>query len=56
MATVGSGVIEIRLTVENEYRIFTVAKFEKAIYVLYVFLKKSRKTPQGDLEIARKRY
>ena len=29
MATVGSGVIEIRLTVENEYRIFTVAKFEK---------------------------
>lgn len=53
---IGAGAIEIRVKAENEYRIFTVAKFEYAIYVLHVFVKKSKKTPQGCVEIAKRRY
>ncbi len=56
MTSVGPGVIEIRLTVGSEYRIFTIAKLEDAIYVIHVFVKKTRKTPNSELEIARKRY
>lgn len=32
---VGSGVIEIRVHAEGEYRVFYVAKFEDAVYVLH---------------------
>ncbi len=56
MTGVGSGVMEIRIKAGNEYRIFTVAKFEEAIYVLHVFVKKSKKPPQAHIDIAKKRY
>jgi phage-related protein len=44
MSTVGKGVYEIRIRAEGAYRIFYVAQFEEAIYVLHVFQKKTQKT------------
>ena len=56
MPTVGSGVREIRIHILGEWRVLYVAKFQEAIYVLHVFQKKTRKTNQQDIELARKRY
>jgi len=56
LPTVGSGVIEIRVHAEGEYRVFYVAKFEDAIHVLHVFAKKTRKTSSLDVELGKKRY
>lgn len=56
MPAIGHGVREIRIHVMGEWRIIYVAKFEDAVYVLHSFQKKSRKTSQHDIEIARKRY
>jgi phage-related protein len=53
---VGAGVIEIRVHVEGEYRVFYVAKFEDAVYVLHVFIKKTRKPFPLDVELGKKRY
>jgi phage-related protein len=53
---VGSGVIEIRVHAEGEYRVFYVAKFEDAVYVLHVFAKKTRKASSLDVEPGNKRY
>jgi phage-related protein len=54
--TVGAGVIEIRVHAEGEYRVFYVAKFGDAVYVLHVFAKKTRKTSSLDVELGKKRY
>ncbi|MGH7623935.1 MAG: type II toxin-antitoxin system RelE/ParE family toxin [Gemmatimonadaceae bacterium] len=56
MSTVGAGTMEIRLHVGTEYRVFVVAKFDEAIYVLHAFEKKSQKTPQRDIDLAKRRY
>jgi phage-related protein len=56
MPLVGPGVVEIRVHAENEYRGFYLAKFEEAIYVLYVFAKKTQKTSSLDVELGKKRY
>lgn len=56
MPSIGQGAREIRIHVMGEWRIIYVAKFEDAVYVLHSFQKKSRKTSQHDIEIARKRY
>jgi phage-related protein len=56
MPLVGTGVIEIRVHAEGEYRVFYVAKFEEAVYVLHVFAKKTRKASSLDLELGKKRY
>jgi phage-related protein len=53
---VGTGVIEIRVHVEGEYRVFYAAKFEDAVYVLHVFAKKTRKASSLDIELGKKRY
>jgi phage-related protein len=55
MSSVGSGVQEIRVSTGREHRVFYIAKFEEAVYVLHAFEKKNRKTPKGDLELARLR-
>ena len=55
MTTVGPGVIEIRVHTRVERRIFYVAKFEEAVYVLHAFEKRTRQTPQPEIELARKR-
>jgi len=51
----GPGVREIRIHAENEYRIIYVAQLEEALYILHSFVKKTQKTPQRDLELARER-
>lgn len=56
MPDVGSGVIEIRVHADNEFRVFYVARFDEAIYVLHCFVKKSRKTPKADIDLGKKRY
>ena len=56
MSSIGRGVKEIRIHALGEWRIIYVAKFEDAVYVLHSFQKKTRKTSQHDIEMARKRY
>lgn len=56
MPTVGSGVYELRVRSEGAFRVFYVAKFTEAIYVLHAFEKKTRKTAGLDIEIGIKRY
>jgi phage-related protein len=61
MDTVGKGVHEIRVTTRGgsatiQHRVFYVAKFEEAVYVLHAFEKKSQKTSKHDIEIGRTRY
>lgn len=56
MKDVGAGAYEIRLHVSGEWRVIYVAKFSDAIYVLHAFQKKTQKTRQQDIEIARSRY
>jgi phage-related protein len=53
MPTVGPGVAEIRLHGETEHRIFYVAGFAEAVYVLHAFEKKTRKTSQHDIALGR---
>ncbi len=53
----GSGVKEIRIGEDNNiYRIMYVAKFAGRIYVLHSFQKKTLKTRQKDIDIAKARY
>lgn len=56
MTSVGPGVEEIRIRTGREHRVFYIAKFAEAEYVLHAFEKRSRKTPHQDLEIARSRF
>ncbi len=56
MPSIGRGVKEIRIHVLGEWRIIYVAKFEEAIYVLHSFQKKSRKTSEQDIDLAKLRY
>lgn len=56
MNTIGTGVKEIRIHEENEYRVLYIAKFAEAIYVLHAFTKKTQQTRKEDLELAAQRY
>jgi phage-related protein len=53
---VGPGVQEIRIHIDGEHRVFYVARFAEAVYVLHGFEKKRQRTPKRDLELARSRY
>lgn len=55
MTSIGSGVLEIRLRGQLEHRVFYVAKFAEAVYVLHAFQKKSQQTRRADLALARAR-
>ena len=55
VATVGPGVIEMRVRVGGAFRLVYIAKFAEAVYVLHVFQKKSQKTSPLDLAVARAR-
>jgi phage-related protein len=39
----------------GQYRAFVVQKTSRGILVLHVFAKKSRETPRGAIELARRR-
>jgi phage-related protein len=57
MPIIGQGAQEIRVRTEDEiYRVFYVAKFEEAVYVLHAFQKKTQKTDQQDIELGQQRY
>jgi phage-related protein len=57
MPTVGRGVREIRYRDDTgAYRAIYLATMADAVHVYHVFKKKTQKTTQHDLEIARKRY
>lgn len=53
---IGTGVKEIRIHEQNEYRVIYIAKFKGAVYVLHSFVKRTQKTSKHDLTLARNRY
>jgi phage-related protein len=55
MKAVGSGVYEIRIHTGTEHRVFYVAKYDDAIYVLHAFEKRTRQTRRADIVLARQR-
>lgn len=56
MSSIGSGVNEIRINEGGAFRVIYVAKFEDTVYVLHAFQKKTQKTPQKDIDLAKDRY
>lgn len=57
--SVGPGAMEVKIEIGDAYRVFYVAKFDEAIYVLHCFNKKSKSgiaTPRRDLDLAKQRY
>jgi phage-related protein len=56
MPSVGFGVQEIRIHTDVEHRVLYVAKFAEAVYVLHAFEKRTRRTPQEDLSLAKQRF
>ena len=46
---------EIRIHTGLEHRVFYLATFAEAVYVLHAFEKRTRKTPKHDLELAQDR-
>ena len=55
MTAVGTGVYEIRIHTGTEHRVFYVAKYDDAIYVLHAFEKRARQTRKADIAVARQR-
>src|ERR1700735_2008264 len=56
MPSVGAGVRESRVRdASGAFRVIYVAHLEAAIYVLHAFQKKTQKTPQHDVDLARER-
>jgi len=55
MPAVGPGVVEIRVHTQTEHRIFYVAKFVEAVYVLHAFEKRTQKTPKTEIDAAKRR-
>jgi phage-related protein len=56
MSIIGKGVEEIRINVGEAYRIFYVARFAEAVYVLHAFDKTTQKTSKKDIAIGKQRY
>ena len=57
MPTVGKGVEEIRIRDDaGIYRVIYTARIAEAVFVLHAFQKKTQRTSQRDLEIARTRF
>jgi phage-related protein len=57
MPVVGLGVQELRVRDERgAFRVFYVAKFDEAVYVLHVFQKRSQRTGRRVLEVGKIRY
>jgi phage-related protein len=55
MPSIGQGVFELRVHTQQEHRVFYVAKFSDAVYVLHAFEKRTRKTADKDMDLGRKR-
>lgn len=46
---------EIRIHVGTEHRVLYLAKFAERVYVLHAFEKRTMKTPQRDIDLAKAR-
>jgi len=56
MASIAAGVAELRIRdTAGIYRVFYVVKSARGILVFHAFVKKSRATPQQEVELGRKR-
>jgi len=57
MPTIGRGVEEIRIRDDSGiYRVIYTARLADAVLVLHAFEKKTQRTSQRDIEIARARF
>jgi phage-related protein len=57
MPTVAVGVEELRVWCEEgTFRVMYLARLPEAVFVLHAFQKKTQATPQGEIELAAKRY
>jgi phage-related protein len=56
MPSIGKGAEEIRIWTGDTYRVFYVARFPEAVYILHAFGKKTQKTSKKDIELGKKRY
>lgn len=57
MPTIGPGVEELRVRDDSgTYRVVYTARFESAVFVLHAFQKKTAKTAQSDIDLAKSRY
>ncbi|WP_308254708.1 type II toxin-antitoxin system RelE/ParE family toxin [Geminocystis sp. GBBB08] len=56
MPSIGKGAEEIRILIGDTYRVFYVARFPEAVYILHAFGKKTQKTSKKDIELGKKRY
>ena len=56
MKSIGAGVREIRIRCsDGTYRVIYTLNIGNAVHVLHAFQKKTQKTPQKDIELAKKR-
>ena len=56
MTSIGQGVREIRVRdISGAYRVIYVTNIGDQIYVLHAFIKRTQKTPQREIDLARKR-
>ena len=57
MPTIGKGVEEIRIRDDSgTYRVVYTARLADAVFVLHAFQKKTQRTSQRDIEIAKARF
>ena len=57
MTSVGKSVSEIRVQEPSgAFRVIYIAKFEKSVYVLHCFQKKTQRTSKKDIELAKSRF
>lgn len=55
LKSVGPGVYEIRIHTGVEHRVFYVARRAEAVYILHAFEKRTRRTRQADIDLAKQR-
>ncbi len=55
MTSLGRGVCEIRVRTGGERRVFYVARFEEAVYVLHAFQKRTQRTRKADIDLGKRR-
>jgi phage-related protein len=53
IASVGKGAREIRIHERGQFRVIYLANYGNTVYVLHAFRKKTRKTRQSDIKLAR---
>ncbi len=56
MKTVGTGVREVRVSVEGQYRAFYVTHIGNAVNILHAFRKKGQKTSPKDIALGQQRF